>query len=401
MKSGSSDGTEDSVVDESSTKYGQLPVTVANLWTSAQRKSNSIHEISYRACFKAELPEFFITRYSNDGDVVYDPFMGRGTTPVEAALNRRIPFGVDINPLSVIFALPRLAPPSVDEVRKRLIEIPMESALHPDIDLTMFFHERTESEIMSVRKYLSDRRKDEAEDKVDRFIRMVATNRLTGHSSGFFSVYTLPPNQAATQESQVRINRRLGQVPVYKDVKSIILRKTKSLLRDIDNQSLNTLRDYGKKALLGVLDARDTSSLIKDGTVSLTVTSPPFLNIVQYKLDNWLRLWFNGIDLSDRKREPFVTSNMSQWSKFTGEVFTDLYRITKAGGRVAFEVGEIRNGSLKLEEYVLDAGKKAGFDVERLFINSQKFTKTSNIWGVKNNRDGTNTNRIVLFRKGG
>lgn len=401
MKSGSSDGTEDSVVDESSTKYGQLPVTVANLWTSAQRKSNSIHEISYRACFKAELPEFFITRYSNDGDVVYDPFMGRGTTPVEAALNRRIPFGVDINPLSVIFALPRLAPPSVDEVRKRLIEIPMESALHPDIDLTMFFHERTESEIMSVRKYLSDRRKDEAEDKVDRFIRMVATNRLTGHSSGFFSVYTLPPNQAATQESQVRINRRLGQVPVYKDVKSIILRKTKSLLRDIDNQSLNTLRDYGKKALLGVLDARDTSSLIKDGTVSLTVTSPPFLNIVQYKLDNWLRLWFNGIDLSDRKREPFVTSNMSQWSEFTGEVFTDIYRITKAGGRVAFEVGEIRNGSLKLEEYVLDAGKKAGFDVERLFINSQKFTKTSNIWGVKNNRDGTNTNRIVLFRKGG
>ncbi|HKJ96124.1 MAG TPA: DNA methyltransferase [Thermoplasmataceae archaeon] len=401
MKSGSSDGTEDSVVDESSTKYGQLPVTVANLWTSAQRKSNSIHEISYRACFKAELPEFFITRYSNDGDVVYDPFMGRGTTPVEAALNRRIPFGVDINPLSVIFALPRLAPPSVDEVRKRLIEIPMESALHPDIDLTMFFHERTESEIMSVRKYLSDRRKDEAEDKVDRFIRMVATNRLTGHSSGFFSVYTLPPNQAATQESQVRINRRLGQVPVYKDVKSIILRKTKSLLRDIDNQSLNTLRDYGKKALLGVLDARDTSSLIKDGTVSLTVTSPPFLNIVQYKLDNWLRLWFNGIDLSDRKREPFVTSNMSQWSEFTGEVFTDIYRITKAGGRVAFEVGEIRNGSLKLEEYVLEAGKKAGFDVERLFINSQKFTKTSNIWGVKNNRDGTNTNRIVLFRKGG
>ena len=25
---------------------------------------------------------------------------------------------------------------------------------------------------------------------------MVATNRLTGHSAGFLSVYTLPPNQA-------------------------------------------------------------------------------------------------------------------------------------------------------------------------------------------------------------
>jgi len=32
-------------------------------------------------------------------------------------------------------------------------------------------------------------------------------------------------------------------------------------------------------------------------------------------------------------------------------------------------------------------------------INRQQFTKTSNIWGVGNNRGGTNTNRIVLFRK--
>ena len=32
-------------------------------------------------------------------------------------------------------------------------------------------------------------------------------------------------------------------------------------------------------------------------------------------------------------------------------------------------------------------------------FNAQKFTKTANIWGVSNNSLGTNTNRIVLFRK--
>ena len=33
-------------------------------WTARQRQSNSIHEISYRACFKAELPRFFIELFS-------------------------------------------------------------------------------------------------------------------------------------------------------------------------------------------------------------------------------------------------------------------------------------------------------------------------------------------------
>ena len=34
-----------------------------------------------------------------------------------------------------------------------------------------------------------------------------------------------------------------------------------------------------------------------------------------------------------------------------------------------------------------------------VLINDQKFTKTANCWGVDNMAKGTNTNRIVLFRK--
>ena len=43
---------------------------------------------------------------------------------------------------------------------------------------------------------------------MDDWIRMVALNRLTGHSAGFFSVYTLPPNQAVSVKSQRKINER-------------------------------------------------------------------------------------------------------------------------------------------------------------------------------------------------
>ena len=51
---------------------------------------------------------------------------------------------------------------------------------------------------------------------------MVAVNRLTGHSPGFFSVYTLPPNQAASLDAQTKINARRKQVPPRRDVRTLI-----------------------------------------------------------------------------------------------------------------------------------------------------------------------------------
>ena len=65
-------------------------------WTARQRAAHSLHEISYRACFKPQLPRFFIDRLTVPGDIVYDPFMGRGTTLIEAALMGRRPYGCDV-----------------------------------------------------------------------------------------------------------------------------------------------------------------------------------------------------------------------------------------------------------------------------------------------------------------
>ncbi len=59
---------------------------IGEFWTAKQRQATSIHEVAYRACFKVELPNFFITKLTEKGDIVYDPFSGRGTTVIEAAL---------------------------------------------------------------------------------------------------------------------------------------------------------------------------------------------------------------------------------------------------------------------------------------------------------------------------
>ncbi len=363
---------------------------VNEFWTAKQRQANSIHEISYRACYKPQLPRFFIDIFTKENDVVYDPFAGRGTTLIEAGLMGRNIVSNDVNPLSKILTIPRLDIPSINQIEQRLDEIVFEK-VEADIDVSMFFHKDTELEIVSLKNQLTD-------SAVDNWIRMVATNRLTGHSSGFFSGYTLPPNQAASQKSQKTINKRLDIVPPYKNTKEIILKKTRSLLRNINSEIIEKLKIIGSSAVFSSLDSRKTYH-IQDSSVNLTVTSPPFLNIVRYANDNWLRCWFNNINVSEVESKISLCRNVESWSELMQGVFNELYRITVPGGWIAFEVGELDNGKIRLDENVVPLGISSGFNCAGVMVNSQDFTKTSNIWGVNNMKIGTNTNRIVLFHK--
>src|SRR5258706_3665912 len=85
-----------------------VPTYVNEFWTSRQRAANSLQEVSYRACFKPQLPRFFIERLTAPGEVGFDPFMGRGTTFIEAGLLGRVPCGCDASPLSIVLTRPRL-----------------------------------------------------------------------------------------------------------------------------------------------------------------------------------------------------------------------------------------------------------------------------------------------------
>ena len=371
----------------------------AELWTSAQRKASSIHEISYRACFKPQLAAFFIERFSEEGDLVYDPFGGRGTTVIEAGLLGRRVVQNDINPLSVLLTKPRFFVPTEGLVSDRLSRVPRDyHGPVQGIDLSMFYHPATEKEILALREFLTGHEGQNNDAEVDAWIRMVATNRLTGHSSGFFSVYTLPPNQAVSQDAQAKINIKRQQVPPYRDTHEIIVKKTRTLTRNLTVSERERLRKAGESGIF-LSGAAASTPEIRDNSVQLTVTSPPFLNIVQYSKDNWLRCWFNAIDDIAIGKKITMTHSLDVWVDMITWVFHELFRITRPGGWVAFEVGEVKKGTIKLDEYVIPAGVSAGFLCECILINQQEFTKTSNIWGIGNNNSGTNTNRIVLFRK--
>ncbi len=373
-----------------------VPVYVNEFWTAGQRQANKLHEISYRACFKPQLPKFFIDRLTKPGDAVYDPFMGRGTTLVEAALLDRVPHGCDVNPLSIILTKPRLDLPTLEEIELRPAELPLEEEIDVREDLLAFYHPNVLKRVCNLRQYFSEQRRVGENDAVDDWLQMVATNRLTGHSPGFFSVYTMPPNQAVSVESQLKINAKRDQTPPDRDVAAILLKKSRALLKTIDVSMREQLSKRGEEAIL-LAQSCDATPEIPDESVQLVVTSPPFLQIVAYEHDNWLRGWFNDIDPATVKL--WQLNKPERWQAKMTDVFRELRRLLKPGGHVAFEVGELDSGRLKLEELVVPAGRDAGLHAELILINDQKFTKTSNCWGVDNQTRGTNTNRIVLFKK--
>jgi SAM-dependent methyltransferase len=368
-----------------------IPYFENAFWTAGQRQAHPIHEVSYRACFKPQLPAFFIQRLTAPGETVYDPFMGRGTTPVEAALLGRHAAGNDINPLGVLLTRPRLRPPKPDQVAAALAEVDWQAGTPQPEELLAFYSPATLRRLDALRAWL-DRHapaRQHNPDPVADWIRMVALNRLTGHSPGFFSAYTMPPNQAVSVAAQRRINERLSQTPPDRDVAALILKKTRALLaQPLPAPALPFRLTTGPA---------EHNPTIDDGSVTLVVTSPPFLDVVQYAEDNWLRCWFAGIDA---RAVPIARhASPAAWQEMVRDVLTEMARVLRPGGHLAFEVGEVRNGRILLERLVWEAA--AGLPLERLFVmvNRQDFTKTANCWGVANNRRGTNSNRIVVMRR--
>ena len=71
------------------------------VWAFPDRGKWATHDAKYRGNWSPYIPRNIILRYSEESDTVLDPFVGGGTTAVEAKLTNRNFIGFDINPEAV------------------------------------------------------------------------------------------------------------------------------------------------------------------------------------------------------------------------------------------------------------------------------------------------------------
>ena len=416
----------------------ELPaLSIAPEWKDQQRLwGHSFHPMcSYLASFPAALAHAFIARYSRRGDVVLDPFSGRGTTALQAGAEGRIGVGNDLNPFAHLLTAAKVEPASPAETRTRLAALRLTWAAEsgawlalanrvaddPDgkgslipaagsgmsaasggvervpHEVVVSFHRRTLAQLLLVRTNLDLAR------PTDRFLAAGLTGILHGKSASYLS--EIMPNTFSMAPRYVRdFATRTAFTSPERDVFDGLERKLARLYRQVAPQTPGL-------ALLG--DARDIAPRARESLrerglperARLVVTSPPYLRVVKYGYYNWLRTWLLGFDaraidatLDDaHHREPYLLFLRDVLAGLR-TILTDDAVVVLVIGDVEFDRGRPIAGAVGLAERVWEAaaepeGYRLGGIVMDDIAAHRKMTK---LWGAEAGR-ATKTDRILVL----
>jgi len=131
-------------------------------------------------------PEIFVKKHlvwSKPGELVFDPFSGRGTTVFESLLNDRRAIGCDTNPVAVCVSRAKSTAPKLSEILPRIAELrDLDDANYAPAQSSseffqLCFHPDTLRQVEHLRRNLSWK-----DDRADCFIAAVALGCLHGES---------------------------------------------------------------------------------------------------------------------------------------------------------------------------------------------------------------------------
>jgi hypothetical protein len=419
----------------------ELPhLAIAPEWKDQQRLwGHSFHPMcSYLASFPAGLAHSFIARYTRPGDVVLDPFSGRGTTPLQACAEGRIGVGNDLNPFAHILTAAKVDPPTKSDVKTRLANLRVgwaavadewnaiaaavvadpgsalvlvpgagtrptggSVAIRPDAsvpaEVALAFHPRTLAELLYLRAGLNP------DDRTDRFILATLTGILHGKSASYLSA--VMPNTFSMAPRYVRdFVARTGFHSPERDTFGLLEDKLRRLYR----QPVPSRRGI---ALLG--DARDSGVRFREALharglpekARLVVTSPPYLRVVKYGYYNWLRLWLLGYDASAIDDLLDDAHHRDAYLVFMREVLRGLHSALADDAVVALVIGDVEldrgrpaAGGIGLAEAVWEmAAAPEGYRLAGIALDDvaagRKMTK---LWGDEAGQ-ATKLDRILVL----
>jgi hypothetical protein len=240
--------------------------------------------------FPESFSEAWIERLTKPGDVVLDPFCGRGTAPFQALLMDRRAIGNDINPVAFCLTKAKLAAPARASVMRRINELerafdarswePRRRVL--PLFFQVAFSRSTLRQLLYVREALDWRR-----SRVDAMVASLVLGSLHGESEKYDTYLSnqMPRTISTKPDYSVRFWERHGFVAPDRDLFA--------LLRDRTTYRYESEVPRGDARVFN-LDMRELSRVKSLGQAKCVVTSPPYLNVTDFGEDQWLRIWLLG-----------------------------------------------------------------------------------------------------------
>lgn len=365
-------------------------------WQAAPRRwGHRLHSLcSYMAMFPPTLPHFFVRWLTDAGDVVYDPFCGRGTTVLEACLQGRIGLGSDASPLAWVLSSAKARPPSTETLYKRISELrrsyrrPSTSSVHDNFRI--LFSSKTLCQLLWLRRTLC------LSDQTDRFLMAVLLGILHANAR----------SDGTPRGLSVAMPNTFSMAPgyVYRYVRKYRLEPPDANVFDRLTRRVGQLGQMSARFVRGRAWQQDVREPIRwpdaYGKATLVLSSPPYLQVMKYGKLNWLRLWMLGHEPAAVDSELFASSSLPRYLHFMHQALTSLAPHVRSDGYVCLVIGDVRNGDDQINlarEVARTCLKGTGFRLLRTLVDHLPIEqKVSRIWGATRGR-ATKVDRILIL----
>ena len=365
-----------------------------------------LHEIcSYIAMYPAKLVNKLIHNYTKEGDSIYDPFSGRGTTLLEARLLNRRAYASDLNPLSYVITKSKTHSLNKNKIFSRIEQLEKEyySAeinINPnDYDyMKTYFSDSVYKQLCFFKELFGENWK--LLNNVDTFILACLLGILHGPSrkdgtSLFLSISMSNTNSMSKNYVDKYVKCHNLTFPKNENVFEKIKEKVKKTFLDFKFY-LNKKYPIGKMKLCNALDCHKNFGNTKFDCI---ITSPPYLNIFNYTRENWIRLWLLGFNKPNLSNEIKLDDNHSyeEYKIFIKNFMNSAHKALKKDGKLIMIVGDVEN-----KYKFSDLWNKIKNDVKFKLVDSCKDERANNKStrknGVKSGK-ATKVDNICLFRK--
>lgn len=379
------------------------------------RKSNKLfsklHSISsYLAMFCPTLPKYFIDKYSQPNDLVMDSFSGRGTTALVCRESNRQFIGTDLNPYAYVLTKFKISPNlKLKNILNRICilenefennreKITKEISFDEYNDLLPFYSKNVLTQLIFLRNKLGKNWKKL--NKVDNAILAISLGLMHGKtrkdgSTMYFSIDM--PNTISMSPNYVRKyaqihNLKCPDLNIFENIKNRLIRKYDEKILDLD---------YSGKILFD--DATKNNKKIKDNSVSLVITSPPYLSIVDYRLSNWLKLWLLGFEKKSLNDDIPLSDKLKydEYIIFIKNYLNSIYSKLKNGAKVCLVVGDVHGNAL-IENVWKEIKKEVKYKFVEIYYD-QKYLQQNKVTNMLNAKKGKATiiEKVLVLEKYG